>query len=292
MTQTVEKEDVVCLFSVTEVLVRGMRSSESYHFHSFYELFAVTNGQVRLIVDHQDIILRSGEVCIIPPNITHYVYEQEDAFCVGFLFDFAPSKKVEDTKLFGAFQMAFGSLKGATVTQFGDMYGKYLKLTSCALENDEPAYAVAELLFLQLDYVRRLLCTADSEKTPLQNNDRFLAMAVERYMNTCYADRPKIEELAKQLGFSVRQTQRILKRLFDMNFSQLLIKKRVSTACFLLTDTRYSLEQVAEMSGFCSLSHLCRHFKALVGVSPSQYRFGRIENASLNNFGGKTYVVL
>ena len=49
--QTVEKEDIVCDFSVTEVLVTGMHSSESYHFHSFYELFTVLHGQMRITAE-------------------------------------------------------------------------------------------------------------------------------------------------------------------------------------------------------------------------------------------------
>ena len=80
MMQTVEKEDVFCNFVITEALVTGIRSSENYHFHSFFELFTVLSGQMRLIADHENILLRPGDVCIIPPNMTHYVYEEADAF--------------------------------------------------------------------------------------------------------------------------------------------------------------------------------------------------------------------
>ena len=88
MMQSVEKEDILCNFAITEALVTGIRSSESYHFHSFYELFAVSSGRMRLIADQEHIVLRPGDVCIIPPNVTHYVYEETGAFRVGFLFDF------------------------------------------------------------------------------------------------------------------------------------------------------------------------------------------------------------
>lgn len=273
--QTVEKEDIVCDFSVTEVLVTGMHSSESYHFHSFYELFTVLHGQMRITADQQDVILHQGDICIIPPNMTHYVYEQSDAFYVGFLFDFAPSKKGTSQRFFPAFQKAFSHLKKPTVLHAGTMNGEYLKLIADALKNDEPAYAVGELLFLELDYVRRLLGEAESKAAPVPKNDRFLAVAVETFMNTRYAENPQIEALAQGLGFSVRQTQRILKRLFGMSFSQLLIKKRVSTACFLLSTTSFSLEKIAYMAGFCSVSHLSRHFKALMGSTPLQYRLQR-----------------
>lgn len=276
MMQTVEKEDIVCNFSITEVLVTGIRSSESYHFHAFYELFTVSHGQMRLIADHQEMVLQPGDVCIIPPNVTHYVYEQADAFRVGFLFDFAPSKQGAKEQFFPAFQKVFGNLKNATVVHAAQMHDEYLKLIAHALETAEPSYVVGELLFLELDYVRRLLCPEESAgKMSFRRNDRFLAVSVERFMNTRYAGNPQIGELAQTLGFSVRQTQRILKRLFDMNFSQLLTKKRVSTACFLLSATRFSLEKIADMSGFCSVSHLSRHFKALVGMPPLQYRLRR-----------------
>lgn len=271
MMQTVEKEDIVCNFVITEALVSGIRASESYHFHSFYEMFTVFSGQMRLIADQEDILLFPGDVCIIPPNVSHYVYEQEDAFRVGFLFDFAPSRKGTEQRFLGGFRQAFGSLRAATVIQTAGMHGEYLHLIARALETKEPHYAVGELLFLELDYVRRLFCEPQGNESP-HRGDRFVAVTVEGFMNTRYAENPQIGELADALGFSVRQTQRVLTRLFGMGFSRLLTKKRVSAACFLLSDTRLPLEEIAYRSGFCSLSHLSRHFKALVGMTPLQYR--------------------
>jgi len=278
--QTVENEDILCNFVITEALVSGIRSSESYHFHSFYELFTVSHGQMRLVADHEDIVLLPGDICIIPPNVTHYVYEQADALRVGFLFDFHSSKKGAKERFLPAFCNAFGQLKTATVVKGADIHSAYQQLVARALETHEPDYAVGELLFLWIEHVRRLLTAAqDEEKTATPKSDQFVAMTVEGFMNTRYAENPQIGQLAELLGFSVRQTQRILKRLFDMSFSQLLTKKRVSTACFLLSTTRLPLEEIAYMSGFCSLSHLCRHFKALIGVSPLQYRLRREQDS-------------
>ncbi len=103
---TSEKNDILCHFVITEAFVDGIRSSENYHFHSRYELYAVKKGCMRIATDHREYLLGEGDAAIVPPRITHYVYEDPDSLRTGLHFDFAPSRKDTDGAFLSEFQNA------------------------------------------------------------------------------------------------------------------------------------------------------------------------------------------
>ena len=268
-----EKDDILCHFAITEAFIEGIRSSENYHFHSRYELYAVRQGRMRIAAEHREHLLFEGDIAIVPPRITHYVYEDADSVRTGFLFDFEPSKKGAEGTFLPEFRNAFQPICDITVIKCPGLYDGYLSSAVNAVASGEPRYAAEDLLFLTIDYVRR---TLGGEQTPDDGvpkpSNALLAVRIENFMNRSYANRPDIAELADQLGYSVRQTQRILDRLFGMSFSRLLTKKRVAAACFLLRNTDRTLEEIALQTGFCSLSHLCHAFRHSIGTTPLAYR--------------------
>lgn len=268
-----EKNDIICNFVITEAFIEGIRSSENYHFHSCYELYAVRKGRMRIAAEHRKYLLNEGDIAIVPPRITHYVYEDTASERTGFLFDFAPSQKGADGTFFPEFRNAFQPICDITVLKCFGLYDGYLSSAIRTVASREPRYATEELLFLTLDYVRRHLGGKQTPKSDATKpSNALLAVRIENFMNRAYADHPNIAELADQLGYSVRQTQRILVRLFGMSFSRLLTKKRVAAVCFLLRNTDRTLEEIAMQTGFCSLSHLCHAFRQAMGTTPLAYR--------------------
>ncbi len=268
-----EKNDILCNFSITEAFIEGIRSSENYHFHSSYELYAVRKGRMSIAAEHREYLLGEGDIAIVPPRSTHCVYEDIDSDRTGFLFDFAPSKKVADGVFYKEFQNTFGHICDITVLKCPELYDAYLSTAIRTVASGEPRYAAEDLLFLTIDYVRRKLGGGQAPKIgEAKPSNALLAVRIENYMNSAYASRTDIAQLADQLGYSVRQTQRILERLFGMSFSRLLTKKRVAAACFLLRNTDKTLEEIALQTGFCSLSHLCHAFRQAMDTTPLAYR--------------------
>ena len=41
--------------------------------HSFAEVLLVVNGQLNLMIDHQTIVVKTGEMYVVPPNTPHSV---------------------------------------------------------------------------------------------------------------------------------------------------------------------------------------------------------------------------
>jgi AraC-like DNA-binding protein len=86
-----------------------------------------------------------------------------------------------------------------------------------------------------------------------------------------YAEPLRIEELARIAKISIAQFERYIKRIFDLTPKQLLIKTRLDAAAHLLAGNR-SVAETAQECGYADHSAFSRQFKAVVGLSPSEYR--------------------
>ncbi len=271
---TIEKEDVVCDFILKDGFVTGVRSSDDYHFHSFFEIHYVIRGKMDIVIDDRDVHLRSGDVCILPPKMVHYIFEDEDSYRVGFRFSFAPAKSGAQECYWKRFQDTFGALKSALVVSDCSLFQQCLGASAQALGENAPAYIIDELLFLALDRLSYSIlgkCYV-SEAPAAACSDGLLSEYIEEYLNCHYRSVPKIGELADALGMSIRQTQRVILRLFGITFSELLVQKRLTVARFLLRTTTLSVEEITHRAGFCDKPYFYRRFKACFGITPTQYR--------------------
>lgn len=88
---------------------------------------------------------------------------------------------------------------------------------------------------------------------------------------------PTLSAIAKQLGTSVRTLQRRLTAQ-NLSFQALVDEARRQLAEKLLTETNYSLAEVAFLTGFAEQSTFTRAFKRWAGQTPRSFRIN-VENA-------------
>jgi AraC family transcriptional activator FtrA len=92
-----------------------------------------------------------------------------------------------------------------------------------------------------------------------------------------------LDSLAGRAAMSVRTLQRQFKEATGFAPQAWLIHERVTLAKAALEETALPLARIADQAGFTSLESFRRHFRQLVGTSPSAYRasFGRPRGAAL-----------
>lgn len=98
-----------------------------------------------------------------------------------------------------------------------------------------------------------------------------LQKAIE-YIREHLAQNPSITEIAQMVGMSPFYFSRLFKQSTGLTPHQYLLKCRIEQAKQLLRATNLSIATVATQVGFVDQSHLARHFKRQVGISPSQFR--------------------
>ena len=81
-----------------------------------------------------------------------------------------------------------------------------------------------------------------------------------------------IGKLAGELGLSVRQVQRLMKSHYGITFRQMQMENKLELVCRLLEEKEYSLEDIAERTGFSSADYMGYCFRQKYGISPGKYR--------------------
>ena len=95
---------------------------------------------------------------------------------------------------------------------------------------------------------------------------------VLRYLESAYDDPVSPSTLARKAGMTAARFARIIKRIHSISPMQLITKTRITVGCRLLRDTDASIAQIALDCGFADHSAFTRAFRAVTGMSPSEYR--------------------
>lgn len=119
---------------------------------------------------------------------------------------------------------------------------------------------------LAVSLLRRFAPVRPTSTTPA-NLRRALA-----YIHDQLAESLTLEAIAAEAYLSPFHFTRVFKQAMGLAPHQYVIQQRVERAKTLLQHTPHSTAEIAAMVGFADYSHLTRHFKRLVGASPTTYR--------------------
>jgi AraC-like DNA-binding protein len=98
---------------------------------------------------------------------------------------------------------------------------------------------------------------------------------VKEYIDSNLETSIDLAALADTAGLSMFHFARAFKQSEGITPHGYLLERRVERAQKLLATTNLSLSKIAHASGFADQSHLARHFRSRVGVSPSMFRWSR-----------------
>ena len=98
-----------------------------------------------------------------------------------------------------------------------------------------------------------------------------LRAAVE-YINANLSRDISIAALANVTVLSQSHFIRMFQFSTGLSPHQYILRARVLRAQELLRRTRYSIAEIADMTGFCGQSHFTKHFGRILGTTPRRYR--------------------
>ena len=90
-------------------------------------------------------------------------------------------------------------------------------------------------------------------------------------INTRYADRLTLEEMASSLSFSTDYFSRIFRQETGIPFSQYVNHVRIEKAKELIRRSDLRLTDISQMTGFNDQSYFTKVFRRMEGVSPREY---------------------
>jgi AraC-like DNA-binding protein len=118
---------------------------------------------------------------------------------------------------------------------------------------------------------RYLISHLDAELSEIAHEDTLAVRAKDAIAQALSEGAPKMARIARGLGLSARSFHRRLSEQ-GVSFQALTEETRRELAEGLLRDERYSLAEIAFLTGFSEQSSFTRAFKRWAGQTPASYR--------------------
>lgn len=256
----------------------------STHCHNSFELHFVPSGKGTLRVSNMTYPIVPGTFYLTGPDVYHEQIADEKEpmceYCINFEFTisdkglsrahYPPKKELQH----------FKEILSSTRFWFGtDAYETWKLVESSLNELDSKIigyYGTIQNNISQV-IINSIRNYSNGKAADYAVPEKLTVDMQRKIIDTYFRDyeknlKPAI--LAKALGVSVRQLERIMLRYYTMSFKEKLADIRFEIVKDLLTNTALNLEEISTKTGFTTSSYLCRVFKEKTGMTPSEYRKG------------------
>lgn len=230
---------------------------------------AITERQIDGHFKREEIV--QGSCVIIPANVSHYgEWDKESgALCLSIdptiftqtVYEVVDPNTIELLPLF------------ATPDPFIYQIGVALKGALFKHSDRSRLYAETLVNTLILHLLEHYTTTRPNLRESITGQlPKYKLQQVIDYIYA-YLDRDlSLQELSNLVQMSPHYFSTLFKQSTGTTPHQYVIRCRIERAKYLMVQTQLSLAEIATQVGFVDQSHLHRHFKHLVGVTPKTYQ--------------------
>ena len=257
--------------------------ASAFHYHSFFEIIYVLEGEYSSMVENQIYNLKKGDFLLIDSNIMHkynYVeakHENSKRIILWVAKEMLDKLSDGSLDLSGCFRHAHAT---SCAFHFPIYYEEMLRgfLIKLAMDEipDVPKKGAKEVLdraFLTQFFVYlNMLC---GKKEYLFSEEEYLSdpmvELISGYIDEHIRESISVEDLAECAHMSKYHFLRRFKELTGVTAHTFVNNKRLIKAAEELKKGR-RIAEVCEMTGFTEYSSFLRNFKKTFGVSPGKYK--------------------
>ena len=234
------------------------------HIHRFIEVVIMGDGEMVLNLEHEDIVMRKGDVAVLFPGVIHG-FQVDDIQSKGTYLLYSPMTEGSAYNIIGKHYPKNPVLKRDAVPKEIGGIIKIIENASQEAYNNELKIAGAEFVLYRLfPLLDMKLKTED-----MQNNIIYQLIA---YIGENFKTDITLNSVSKHFGISPYTVSRIFSKTFGMNFARYVNGYRLENASVLLKYSDKSILEIYMESGFNSQSTFNRVFKENFGMTPENYR--------------------
>ncbi|MBQ8197534.1 MAG: helix-turn-helix transcriptional regulator [Clostridia bacterium] len=250
--------------------------------HNFWELIFIDSGNAKVVADNKTYSLTQGQAFLHHPNQTHTVYTEDkfansaivsfDCTCRSLsgindkILEFTDYEKDLLTRI-------LGEVKAGYHDKLNEVFlTKMTKKTSRPFGNDQIIKNCLELLLISLvrnaeNYAE---VTVDSPMEAFSGDTvKNIITILKSKLET--AEQVSLDELSINLGFSKSYIKSLFKKKTGKSILQYFIDLKIDRAKKLLSQSKYTVTEIADMLGFNSVFYFSRQFKLHTDMSPTEY---------------------
>ena len=247
------------------------------HCHFYYELFFVIDGDAEVVCETGKYYVKRNDLYIFPPSFQHLRIPMEDDVlkCKQVPIRFSYERLNQGDDVYSLFDDIFHTKSDILIFRHSTglrMIFEELLSETCQHACYEKIKMHSLITTLVLEVIR--FAYPELEGKPQEPGDSVCSrnFIIEDFFSLSYNDNVKIEDLAKRLNLSTKQTSRVLAELYGTTFRKKLTSTRIQAAKSLLQYTGMPIAQVAETVGYMTMNGFFEAFRSEEGVSPAQFR--------------------
>lgn len=252
----------------------------SFHYHSFYEIIYVLEGEYSSMIENRTYHLHRGDFLLINQNVMHkyhFVEKKHDTskrIILWITGDMLERLSLGDMDLTACFRGREACAYHFPIYYEEMLRGYLVKLAMAdVMEGELPgAKQVFDrgCLSLFFVYLNNLCSRQEYWFTDENVVSHPMVEQVSDYIEEHIGERISVEELAEWVHMSKYHFLRKFKELTGVTVHTFVTNKRLIRACELLREGK-SIAQVYQAVGFSDYSSFLRNFKNVFGVSPGRY---------------------
>ncbi|HMR85549.1 MAG TPA: AraC family transcriptional regulator [Niabella sp.] len=254
------------------------------HYHPELELHYIIRGEgIRIIGDNVSHI-NAGEVILLGENLPHAWREKEieeplpdKAFQIeAIVIQFTPSclgkgffHLPEAYLIPRLFELAKKGLliNGSTAERV-----KALMRSIIHCSKFEKIITLLKILQViseseEINSIAKAYAYYKADESETDRLNTIIAYTLSNYNKEI-----KLEEVAVLCNFSVTSFCRYFKGLTQKTYFDFLTEVRISNACRMIIDDKFSLSYICSECGFNNVSNFYRHFKRIMLMTPLEYK--------------------
>ena len=234
---------------------RGVDFSFPAHMHSSFELITVTEGEMEVTVDGNTYQLGELDALLIFPHQTHSFATKGTS--KHFLCIFS-------TKLVSAFD----NLHASSIPTDSRM-----KLSKEVLDRLE-RMSNAESVIGVKGALYSICADFDMQRSSAgrRDYDGDLMHKIIDFVKYHYKEECSLAALSQYTSYHYAYLSKFFRERFGVSFTEYVNRYRISKACYLLGNGREAVLNIALDSGYATLRSFNRSFKAVMGMTPTEYR--------------------
>lgn len=251
------------------------------HYHSFYEIIYVLEGEYSSMVEGRTYHMRKGDFLLIDQNLLHkyhYVEKKHDSSRRIILWitpQMLRSLAGEDMDLSACFRGKESRACHFPIYYEELLQGYLLKLAMTRMqESEDPgAKRVLDRGCLTLFFVYlNMLCAREEYAFAKEEMVRHpLVEEISAYIDRHLGEPIRVDDLAEQAHMSKYYFLRKFKELTGVTAHAFLVNKRLIRACEAL-ERGACVTEAWQQAGFSDYTVFLRNFRETFGIPPGKYR--------------------
>lgn len=250
------------------------------HWHPDIECIRIYEGSMNYEINGEQILLRAGDIIIVNSGQLHYGYangEEDCKFCVELLH---PNIFKSNLHIYqeSVYPIVHSSSISYWLFHWSDAdYQQIVSLVdqifAARMQHEDSVLCLLNGLFHCLWHCIYQHSTQELQTAGLQKNpDISLQKQMVTYIHEHYAEDIGLDDIASAGNISRSKCCKIFQAYLQQSPVSFLNDYRMEISCNLLSNTSYSITEIALACGFNHLSYFSKSFLKKYGCTPNQYR--------------------